>query len=170
MKDAWIIAVAACFATLHAQPAARVFRPEIPKTWDNAAIPTLEIPLANPSASPIHVSSEYYYRIPVRPIYKSYTVFTPVHERPGYIDSLLHQEPVVLWDDTGHAPPLNTEADWIRAGEMVFDAAVVYDGITTAADVQKPDWYTKTGVLLASEGVMPFLPVCYSSGGQTGAG
>jgi len=39
---------------------------------------------------------------------------------------------------------------------MVFDAAVVYDGITTAADVQKPDWYTKTGVLLTSEGVKPF--------------
>jgi hypothetical protein len=52
VNNAWIIAVAACFATLHAQPAARVFRSEIPKTWDNAAIPTLEIPLANPSASP----------------------------------------------------------------------------------------------------------------------
>ena len=170
MKDAWIIAVAACFATLRAQPDTRIFRPEIPKTWDDAAIPTLEIPLANPSASPKHVSADYYYRIPVRPIYKSYTVFAPGHERSGYIDFLLHQEPVVFWDDQGRAPPLNTKADWIRAGELVFDAAVVYDGITTAADVQNPDWYTKTGVLLASEGVMPFLPVCYSSGGQTGAG
>ena len=156
MKDAWIIAVAACFATLRAQPDTRIFRPEIPKTWDDAAIPTLEIPLANPSASPKHVSADYYYRIPVRPIYKSYTVFAPGHERSGYIDFLLHQEPVVFWDDQGRAPPLNTKADWIRAGEMVFDAAVVYDGITTAADVQKPDWYAKTGVLLTGEGVMPF--------------
>jgi hypothetical protein len=109
-----------------------------------------------PLGSPKHLSADYYYKIPVRAIYRSYAVFAPGHEPPGYIASLLHQEPVILWDDTGHAPPLSTEADWISAGEIVFDAAVVYNGITTADDVREPDWYTKTGVLLTREGVMPF--------------
>jgi hypothetical protein len=31
----------------------------------------LEIPLADPVGSPKHVSADYYYRIPVAPIYKS---------------------------------------------------------------------------------------------------
>src|SRR5216684_3605910 len=157
MTDSLMIAIVACCATLHAQSAGSdVFRPEIPKTWDDAAITALEIPLANPLGSPKHVSADYYYKIPVRAIYRSYAVFAPGHEPPGYITSLLHQEPVILWDDTGHAPPLSTEADWIRAGEIVFDAAVVYNGITTADDVREPDWYAKTGVLLTREGVMPF--------------
>ena len=58
--------------------------------------------------------------------------------------------------DKGHAPLLKTEEDWIRAGELVFDSAVVYDGVTTAADVIKPDWSTRAGVLLTKDGVMPF--------------
>src|SRR4029434_690522 len=62
--------------------------PTIPKTWDDAAIATLEVPLANPVGSPKHVSADYYYRIPVAPIYKSYPVYTPGHEPPGYMDWL----------------------------------------------------------------------------------
>jgi hypothetical protein len=130
--------------------------PLIPKTWDDEAIAALEVPLADPLASPKHVSAEYYYKIPVRPIFKSYAVFAPGHEPPGHMGGLIQQEPVIVWDDKGHAPPLDTEADWITAGEIVFDAAVVYDGITTAADVTEPDWYSKTGVLLTNDGVMPF--------------
>ena len=57
--------------------------PVIPKTWDDEAIATLEVPLADPVGSPKHVSSEYYYRIPVAPIYKSYPVYVPGHEPPG---------------------------------------------------------------------------------------
>jgi hypothetical protein len=51
--------------------------PVIPKTWDDQAIATLEVPLANPVGSPKHVSADYYYRIPVAPIYKSYPVYAP---------------------------------------------------------------------------------------------
>src|SRR5215471_13650696 len=78
----------------------------IPKTWDDEAIATFEIPLANPVGSPKHVSAEYYYRIPVRAIYKGYPVYAPGHEPPGYIDWLKQQEPIVMWDDLGHAPAL----------------------------------------------------------------
>jgi len=44
-------------------------RPEVPLTWDDAAMATLEVPLADPRGSPKHVPAEYYYKIPVRPIY-----------------------------------------------------------------------------------------------------
>ena len=42
--------------------------PAVPKTWDDEAVATLEVPLANPLGSPKHVSADYYYRIPVPPI------------------------------------------------------------------------------------------------------
>ena len=104
------------------------FRPEIPRTWDDDAMATLEVPLANPVGSPKHVSADYYYRIPVRPIYKSYPVYAPGHEPPGYMNWLKQQEPVIVWDDKGHAPPLGSEADWIKAGEIVFDSDTLFVG------------------------------------------
>src|SRR5579864_3338999 len=105
------------------------FHPAIPKTWDDAAMATLEVPLADPIGSPKHVSADYYYRIPVRPIYKQYPVYAPGHEPPGYLDWLKQQEPVIVWDDKGHAPPLQSEEDWIKAGEIVFDAPTGYQGV-----------------------------------------
>ena len=109
------------------------FAPEIPKTWDDQAMATLEVPLANPIGSPKHVSADYYYRIPVRPIYKSYPVYAPGHEPPGYMEWLKQQEPVVVWDDKGHTPPLKTEAEWIRAGELVFDSPLTFTPATSPA-------------------------------------
>ena len=38
----------------------------IPKTWDDAEMAALEIPLANPIGSLKQVPADYYYRIPVR--------------------------------------------------------------------------------------------------------
>ena len=55
--------------------------PQIPKTWDDAEIARHEIPLADPIGSPKHVSSDYYYRMPVRPIFKGYPVYGPATNR-----------------------------------------------------------------------------------------
>ena len=54
------------------------FRPEIPKTWDDNVGATLQVPLADPAASPKHVFAAYYYKIPVRPTYKlnKYPIYT----------------------------------------------------------------------------------------------
>ena len=60
------------------------FRPAIPKTWDDQAMAALEVPLADPAGSPVHVSADYYYSITERPIYKSYPVYGPGKEPPGY--------------------------------------------------------------------------------------
>src|SRR5690349_8216140 len=78
-------------------------RPAIPRTWDDQEIAQHEVPLADPTGSPKHVSSDYYYRIPVRPIYQGYPVYAPGREPPGYLDHLKQQEPVIVWG--GNAAP-----------------------------------------------------------------
>jgi hypothetical protein len=144
----------------------------IPKTWDDKAMATLEVPLANPVGSPKHASADYYYRIPVRPIYKSYPVYGPGHEPPGYLDWLKQQEPVIVWDDSGHKPPLQTEADWIKAGEIVFDAPISLkgQGDVDATEVRQPEWYQQTGVPITKDGVMPFLRYSVRKKGQVELG
>ena len=58
---------------------------DIPRTWDDAAMGSLEIPMASPAGSPRAVSAEYYYKIPVRIIYEQYPVYAPGREPAGYI-------------------------------------------------------------------------------------
>ncbi|HET9217982.1 MAG TPA: hypothetical protein VFR18_13440 [Terriglobia bacterium] len=127
----------------------------IPKTWDDAEIARHEIPLADPAGSPKHVSADYYYRIPVRPIYKSYPVYAPGYEPAGYMDWLEQQEPVILWDDKGHAPQLETDADWVRAGEFVFDAPIVFDDLVRLDNVRNPAWYQELAVPIPKDGTVP---------------
>jgi hypothetical protein len=139
----------------------RGFTLDFPKTWDDAAMAALEVPLANPIGSPRHVSADYYYRIPVRPIYKQYPVYAPGHEPSGYMDALKQKEPEVVWDDKGHAPPLETDEDWIRAGEIAFSAPINY-GFTAYFEEPKSlylrdsEWYKRTGCPVTRDGIVPF--------------
>ncbi len=128
---------------------------KIPRTWDDEEIARHEVPLAQPEASPKHVSSDYYYRIPVRPIYKSYPVYAYGHEPSGYFESLERQEPVVVWDDKGREPALQTDADWVRAGEVVFDAPLVLNTNVAVADVRDQRWLSMTGSPVAADGTIP---------------
>ena len=40
------------------------FASEIPRTWDDQALATLEVPIANPVGSPQHASADCDFRIP----------------------------------------------------------------------------------------------------------
>jgi hypothetical protein len=131
--------------------------PAIPKTWDDTPMATLEVPLADPVGSPKHAAAAYYYRIPVAPIYKSYPVYVPGYEPSGYIDWLKQQEPQILWDGTAHAPPLRTQQDWIKAGELVFDAAVRYGGARLFGNLRDPAWYAETRVAPTKHGTLPIF-------------
>src|SRR5687768_2516040 len=71
---------------------------EVPRTWDDEALASMEIPLANAESTPKHVSSDYYYRISVRPIYKSYPIYAPGKEPPRYMEYLAQQEPELVFD------------------------------------------------------------------------
>ncbi|MDX1996761.1 MAG: hypothetical protein SF066_03495 [Thermoanaerobaculia bacterium] len=132
-----------------------VWKPEIPRTWDDAALASLEIPLAlaDANSQPKHVDSGYYYRIVEKQIYKSYPVYHPDREPPGYFDQLLQREPEIAFDPTR----LKTKEDWIAAGEVVFDAALVFDALLTVDDVRNRDWYGVSTVPVAADGTVPFF-------------
>jgi hypothetical protein len=131
--------------------------PPIPRTWDDAEIARHEVPLAVPEASPKHVTSDYYYRIPVRPIHKSYPVYAAGREPAGYFEDLTRQEPAILWDDAGRRPALETDADWVRAGALVFDAPLVLDINLAVDDVRDPRWLAATGAPVAGDGTLPWF-------------
>src|SRR5262245_4880315 len=128
----------------------------IPKTWDQALLASLEVPLPNPEFSPKAFPVEYYDRIPVRPIYKGYPVYAPGKEPPGYWEWLKQQEPQIVWDDAGNRPRLETQSDWIKAGELVFDAPIFYDAVATVEDVRNPGWYEHVRPGTTKAGIMPY--------------
>lgn len=153
-----ILAGGAFAFTRRASSQTPAFSPSIPRTWDDQVMDTLEVPLANPIGSPKHALADYYYAIPVRPIYKSYPIYAPGREPAGYFEGLKRQAPVIIWDDAGHRPPLQAEADWIKAGELVFDAPIGLQGVRavmTTADVRDPKWWAGVGAQSAKDGTLP---------------
>jgi hypothetical protein len=124
----------------------------IPKTWDTEAINSFQLPLADRKLSTKLISSSYYYSIPVRPIYKSYAIYRPDREPPGYMDELKRKDPEVIFDST----KLKSEADWTKAGEMVFDAPIEFEaGTEFYSEIRGMDWFVKNNVLVTPEGVLP---------------
>src|SRR3954451_3735897 len=97
-------------------------QPLIPKTWDARELATFELPLVQADRSARHATPDYYYKLAVRPIYKSYPVYAPGREPAGYMEWLAQQEPELAFDVSA----LHTEAEWIAAGETVFDAPIGY--------------------------------------------
>jgi hypothetical protein len=143
----WFVAFAPGLALLvHAQGPAVV----IPKTWDDEAVVSFELPLANPEFSPQHVSADYYYRMRVRPVHKSYPVYAPGREPAGYVEWLKQQEPQIVFDPA----TLQSEADWIRAGALVFDAPVTFEPLE-GSPARFSEFYDRSGVRLAADGTLP---------------
>jgi hypothetical protein len=128
--------------------------PVIPKTWDDEVMRSLEIPLPHPAVSPKHISQDYYYRFAVRPIYKSYAVYHPAKEPRQYMEWLKKREPEIVFD----ASKLKTEADWIKAGEIVFDAPIEFESSGTLfSEVRDRAWYEKNQVPVTKDGIFPFM-------------
>lgn len=123
---------------------------------------SLELPLAESRATPKHVSSEYYYQIPAWQIYRSYPVYHPDKEPLGYFEELTDKAPEVIWNEE-RRPKLDTEADWIAAGETVFDMPIGGDfgrmlpSAATSLFVRDRRWYEANGVVATSEGVVPYF-------------
>ena len=119
--------------------------------WDREALAELEVPLANANYSPVHVAPDDYYRLPVRPVYKSYPIYAPGKEPAGYVEWLQQQEPQIVFDP---ADVEDAESDWIAAGELVFDAPIRFAPLSTRP--RDRDYYAATGMPLTPDGVMPF--------------
>ena len=108
----------ACVAILgpvaRSQPVA--YRPEIPKTWDEAALAEWATPIAGLNVRPRHISAKEYYEMPEYNL-RSYPVYMPGREPDGYWEMLQHIGPKPLIE----FGMLKTEADWIDAGKRVFE-------------------------------------------------
>jgi len=98
----------------------RDFRPQIPKAWDDAVVADMAIPLAPPAPRVSQFSERYYYSIPPVTIYRSYPLVSPDKPFPEYLDWLKQQEPEIAFDPAR----LKTQADWEKAGELVFTFAL----------------------------------------------
>jgi hypothetical protein len=131
------------------QEANSVYRPEIPKIWDERALREMELPLIVPKYSPEPVSADYYYKIPSRTIYKSYPIYAPGRAPAGYMERLKALEPEVAFD----VSQLKTKEDWVRAGEIVFEAPTIYDDVALLSQ----DWYSHTKTRLTREGILPYF-------------
>jgi Di-haem oxidoreductase, putative peroxidase len=99
---------------------AQEFRPEIPRAWDDKAVEGFEVPLAQRDRSPRYMSADEYYKLKVRPIYRSYPVYAKGREPAGYLESLKQKEPEIIFD----ASKLHTKQDWIDAGKLVFETEI----------------------------------------------
>jgi hypothetical protein len=129
------------------------FAADIPRTWERAAVDTLELPLANPEFSPTHIDETAYYRIPERVIYKSYPVYAPGRAPAGYLERLKTVDPEVAFDSS----LLHTPQEWVSAGEIVFNAPTTFHPLFfTAQDLNDPDFFKKTGMPVAKDGTIPF--------------
>jgi hypothetical protein len=126
---------------------------DIPRTWEQSAVDTLELPLAVREFSPAHIDEAGYYRIPERVIYKSYPVYAPGREPQGYAAWLTTVEPEVAFDPSH----LATQEQWIAAGEIVFNAPTSLRPVFfTAENLRAPAFFRQTGMPAAKDGVIPF--------------
>jgi len=147
----------------------RAAKTPVPLTWDERALADLETPLAHAAASPRDISARDYYSLPVRTIYKDYPRYHPDKAPRGYLQSLRRRDPVVVWDDT-HRPPLDSDADWIRAGELVFNAPVLFFAEEEDDDEQARQFIAKTGDLFDRNGVSPYSTYVVRTRGVVEAG
>ena len=139
----------------------------IPEFWSEELLHDYELPLATPENTPKHVSKEYYYALPERPLYKSYPIYHPSREPAGYLDKLRALEPEFTFDPSR----LKTEADWIAAGRDVFEMPIDYeDAVVSMRMVRDPAWYERHRVPLAADGTMPFARYVIRRQGQVEVG
>jgi hypothetical protein len=87
----------------------------VPRIWDDAELAGWATPLAALNIPPGHFTSDEYYKVPADNL-RTYPVYPPDREPPGYWEWLQQQKPEPLVD----ASRIQTKDDWIAAGERAF--------------------------------------------------
>ena len=126
----------------------RALTSTVPKLWDETALSAMTLPAAHPEGQIVYVTSDYFYAMPPTDMYKTYPVYGPDREPAAYLDWLKNREPVLAFDPTR----LRTEADWIRAGQVVFSAPIAFESVDAVRD---PSWYARLKVPVTKEGIVP---------------
>jgi hypothetical protein len=136
----------------------------VPKTWDVEKLHSMHFPLPDTSMAPEPVSEEYYYALPERIAYKMYPFYMPGKEPKGYYEWLQKQEPEIIFN----AADIKTEADWIKAGEIIYDMPELYDVMDSAFLSLLPELekHWRKFMPATSEGVIPFLNIVVREKGR----
>jgi hypothetical protein len=138
----------------------------VPKSWDADGFASFDVPLADSKTAVRHASAADYYSIPLRKIYKTYPIYAPGREPAGYIAWLKQQEPELVFDPSR----MKTQDDWIKAGELIFDAPITYNSLSTVAELNDHEWYKKMAMPVTREGIMPFFRYVVRKTGQVDVG
>jgi hypothetical protein len=130
-----------------------VAQAQVPVTWKQADVNTLEVPAANPAYSAAHISESDYYLIPEREIFKSYPVYVPGREPAGYQEWLKSREPEIEFDGS----LIKNNEQWVAAGELVFNAPTSFNAVFFSAEnIRDPGFFRRAGMPVAKDGTVPF--------------
>ena len=131
---------------------------QVPRVWDDHEMARLELPLVKPEFSAKHASAEAYYKLPVFEIYKSQPLYRPDLAPGNYLAFLQGQQPELEWDP---AKLPTTNAEWIRAGEALFDFPTRIGRIAFGeVDVNDPyvykrEWWEAVKPTVGGDGALP---------------
>jgi len=87
----------------------------LPRIWDDEALKDWATPIAALGIRPGHFTAAEYYAVPGDNL-RTYPVYRPDREPPGYWEWLQKQRPEPLVD----ASKIRTREDWIKAGKAAF--------------------------------------------------
>ncbi len=146
-----LVAAFVGIAVLFVVAATKAQEKGVPKTWDEKKLHEMELPLVGLDKPVKHAPLEFYNAVPVLPIARSYPIYHPDKEPKGYMEALRLKEPETIPFDPMQ---FRTEADWIKAGELVFHAPDSGRG-PSVADAHDPDWYKGLDVPVAADGTLP---------------
>jgi len=138
----------------------------VPRIWNDADLADWATPIAGLNVRPAHYSEAEYYAVPADNL-KTYPVYHPDAEPPGYWEDLQKRKPEPMVD----VSKIRSTADWIAAGERAFreldsvlvrtnDPAIIaqarnpetFKGVIKLADGTAfgPRWVvTQSGVMLS---------------------
>ena len=142
-------------------------QPQLPRIWDEESLADWATPIAALKIRPAHYTPAEYYAAPADNL-RTYPVYLPGKEPPGYWEELQKKKPEPLVD----VSKIRTAQDWIAAGARAFsdldnplgrsaDPALIakardpstFANVTGLADgtVREPRWVvTDRGLMLTS--------------------
>lgn len=126
----------------------------VPKIWDEEKLATWATPVAGINLSPNFYTEEEYYAAPVENL-RTYPVYHPDYEPKGYRDWLAAVGPKPLIEPK----KLRTKADWLAAGELVFDQLAIPSARTN--DPRALEWTKDADAIKADkaavtkDGILP---------------